>query len=129
MEEALRIELPARAESVAAIRNEVARRASDFGLELERLNALKVVVSEACGNVVRYAYDENEDGVIEVILFRREDELEVSVKDQGRGICPRSASVLPGLGMGLLLIGAMSSHFSMESRLGIGTELRIAVPI
>lgn len=94
------------------------------------LGDLKTVVSEACGNVVRYAYDEDEDnGTVEVVLALGGEEVEVFVRDEGRGICPRPDAVLPGLGLGLPLIGALSSRFVIDSRLGAGTEIRISVPI
>ena len=127
--EALRIELPATAESVAIIRDEVVSHAGELGLAPERLADLKTVVSEACGNVVRYAYEAEESGVLQVMLALGADQVEVSVRDEGGGIRPRPDAILPGLGLGLPLIGALSSRIQIDSRLGEGTELRVSIPI
>jgi anti-sigma regulatory factor (Ser/Thr protein kinase) len=127
----LRIELPARPENVAVIREEAVSHAGRLGMAPERLGDLKTVVSEACGNVVRYAYEEDERdaGTVEVVIALAGEELEVRVSDEGRGICPRPESVLPGMGLGLPLIGALSSRLVIDSRLGSGTEMRISIPI
>lgn len=126
----MRIRLPARPESVAAIREEAVSHGGRLGLAPERIDDLKTVVSEACGNVVRYAYDEDErkTGAVEVEIALVGEELEVRVCDEGRGICPRPESALPGMGLGLPLIGALSSRLVIDSRLGRGTELRISLP-
>jgi serine/threonine-protein kinase RsbW len=126
---ALRIELPARPENVALIREEVVSQASEFGMAPERLNDLKTIVSEACGNVVRYAYGDGEVGVVEVVLSAVGDQLEIAVRDGGRGISPRPDSVHPGLGLGLPLIGALSSRIRIDSQLGVGTEMQVSIPI
>lgn len=129
--EALRIELPARPESVAMIREETVAYAGRLGMPPERLDDLKTVVSEACANVVRYAYEEDErdSGTVEVVIVPAGEELEVRVSDEGRGICPRPESVLPGMGLGLPLIGALSSRLVIDSRLGGGTQMRIYISI
>ncbi len=128
--DALRIELPAIPQNVGVIRDEVVDRAGELGVAPERLDDLKTVVSEACGNVVRYAYgDDEEIGVVEVRLTVSGAQMEIAVRDDGRGISPRPESIHPGIGLGLPLIGAMSSRFCIDSRLGVGTEMLISIPI
>ena len=130
VEEARRIELSAEPEAVSRIRAEIGAYGSERGMAPERLADLKTVVSEACGNVVRYAYEENaENKPLEVTITTVGRELEVSVKDEGGGIRPNVKGKTPGLGLGLPLIGALSSHFHLRSRLGGGTELVMSVPI
>lgn len=130
VEEARRIELSAEPESVARIRTEVAAYGREHGMGPGQLVDLKTVVSEACGNVVRYAYEENADRKpLEVTITATGGELEVAVKDEGGGIRPHQKGQAPGLGLGLPLIGALSSHFHLRSRLGGGTELIVSVPI
>lgn len=130
VEEARRIELSAEPESVARIRAEVAAYGNEHGMAPGRLLDLKTVVSEACGNVVRYAYEQNADSKpLEVTMTATGGELEVSVRDEGGGIRPNVNAQAPGLGLGLPLIGALSSRFRLCSRLGGGTELIVSVPI
>jgi anti-sigma regulatory factor (Ser/Thr protein kinase) len=124
--EELRIEVPALPQNVALIRRKVEAHAQALGLAQRRIDDLKTVVSEACGNVVRYAYDDKEARrPLEVTLAVEEEALRITVQDQGKGI--RQAGP-PGsnTGLGLSLIAALSNGFSLHSRPGGGTQLRIS---
>jgi anti-sigma regulatory factor (Ser/Thr protein kinase) len=90
---------------------------------------LKTVVSEACANVVNYAYDEDVEGPLEVELEVDGEGLNVLVRDQGGGIRPRPEADVPSLKLGLPLIGALSRRFDLSSEAGRGTELRIVMPL
>lgn len=122
----LHIELPALPESVSEIRHRVEDHAETLGMSEARIADLKTVVSEACGNAVRYAYEDVDgSGPMEIAVEPVDGEIDVSVRDQGTGICPRPESDLQGLGLGLPLIGALSRSFCLRSEFGVGTELRI----
>jgi anti-sigma regulatory factor (Ser/Thr protein kinase) len=90
---------------------------------------LKTVVSEACANVVHYAYGDEGDGPLEVELLHGDAALTVFVRDQGEGICPRPDSDVPTMKLGLPLIGAISSRLRLTSERGRGTELEVEIPI
>ncbi len=122
--------MPAEAASVPKIRQRVREHAAGLGLAAEQVFDLTTIVTEACGNVVRYAYQGTAAGPLEVRVREEGDELDVRVRDQGQGICPRPEGGLQGVGLGLPLIGALSTTFCLRSKLGVGTELgiRIAVP-
>lgn len=122
------MQLPATPEAIPEVRQAVEARALEFGISEKSLYDLKTVVSEACTNVVRYAYDE-EPGPLEVELNPDEQSLRVLVRDRGCGIAPKVESDLPSLHMGLPLIGALSSRFVLSSERGVGTELEIHVPM
>jgi serine/threonine-protein kinase RsbW len=128
-EEPLRLALPAEPENVAVVRRAVAERGERIGLDQVGIDDLKTVVSEACGNVVRHAYPPSEAGSLEVEMNARGDAIELVVRDHGAGIRP--GPIDPGgLRMGLLLIGALSSSFTLSSARGRGTEvtMRLAKP-
>jgi serine/threonine-protein kinase RsbW len=127
----LLIALPAQPGSVAVIRQAVAERAHELGLDRQVVDDLRTVVSEACANVVLHAYpDEPEERPLEVDLARLEDGLRLTVRDKGCGIQPTTGSgEARGLRMGLLLIGALSSCFQLRSRRGGGTELTLLIPL
>jgi anti-sigma regulatory factor (Ser/Thr protein kinase) len=99
-------------------------------MSAQRIADLKTVVSEACGNAVRYAY-ENTDvaGRMEIDVERVDGQIDLSVRDRGTGVCPRPDSDLQGLGLGLPLIGALSQSFCLRSELGVGTELSVRIEI
>jgi len=125
----LSIALPAQPESVAVVREAVAERARELGLDRQVVDDLRTVVSEACANVVLHAYpDEREERPLIVDLARREDGLRLTVRDKGCGIQPAGSERARGLRMGLLLIGALSSCFQLRSRRGGGTELTLLIP-
>jgi len=126
----LSIALPAQPGSVAVIRQAVAERAHELGLDRQVVDDLKTIVSEACANVVLHAYpDEPEERPLEVDLARREDGLRLTVRDKGCGIQPTGGGRARGLRMGFLLIGALSSCFQLRSRRGGGTELTLLIPL
>jgi serine/threonine-protein kinase RsbW len=124
------IALPARPHNVGVIREAVAKRARELGLDRQAVDDLKTVVSEACANVVLHAYpDEPEERPLEVDLDCRKEGLRLTVRDQGCGIQPIRSRRVRGLRMGLLLIGALSSCFQLRSRRGGGTELTLLIPL
>lgn len=120
--------LPAIPKAVPTVRREVEIHALRLGISGRGLDDLKTVVSEACANVVRYAYDGEETGSMEVELAAVDEGLKVVVRDHGCGIAPKHDAD-PSLHMGLLLIGALSTRFTLSSERGAGTELEIHVPL
>lgn len=123
------MELPARAENVGLLRAEVSAQAAALGMSASGISDLKTVVSEACANVVHYAYDEDVEGPVEVELVPDGEWLNVFVRDRGGGIRPRLKADLPSLKLGLPLIGALSRRFELSSEAGRGTELKIVMPL
>jgi anti-sigma regulatory factor (Ser/Thr protein kinase) len=123
------MELPAQPDAVPKVRQEVEEHAIRLGISQKNLSDLKTVVSEACSNVVRYAYEDDEEGSLEVELIPAGDCLKVLVRDRGCGIAPKPDSELPSLHMGLPIIGALSSRFVLSSERGSGTQLEIHVPL
>lgn len=78
---------------------------------------------------MRYAYQGSPVGPLEVRMREEGDELDVRVRDRGRGICPRPEGGPQGMGLGLALIGALSKTFCLKSELGVGTELGIRIVV
>jgi anti-sigma regulatory factor (Ser/Thr protein kinase) len=124
----LRLELPARPESLADVRRAVVELARELGLGESVITNLAVVVSEACANVVKYAYRDGFEGLIEVEVIPAADILRVFVRDQGDGIRPQPESSIPSAKLGLPMIGALSRRFRLTSERGRGTELEVELP-
>jgi anti-sigma regulatory factor (Ser/Thr protein kinase) len=123
------MELPARAENVGLLRAEASAQAAELGMSASGVADLKTVVSEACANVVNYAYDEDVEGPLEVELVPEGECLNVFIRDQGGGIRPRPETDVPSLKLGLPLIGALSQRFDLSSEAGRGTELKIVMSL
>lgn len=124
----LQMKLPARAENVAVIRHALAGMAEQIGMDEAGLADLKTVVTEACTNVVVHAYP-NGDGPLLVEAEPDDEGLTVIVRDTGSGISPEADSDRASLKLGLSLIAALSSSFSISGGLDRGTEVMMRVPL
>lgn len=120
--------LPARSENVAVIRHALAGLAEEVGMDEPGLADLKTVVTEACMNVVVHAYD-GQPGPLLVEVRPDEEGLTVVVRDEGSGIRPRADIERDSLRLGLSLIAALSSSFSISGGIDRGTEVSMRVPL
>ncbi len=120
--------LPAKAENVAVVRHAIAGMAEQLGMDEAGLADLKTVVTEACMNVVVHAYPDG-SGPIEVEAEPDSEGLTISVRDHGAGISPQADSERASLKLGLSLIAALSTSFSISGGLGRGTEVTMRVPL
>ncbi len=124
----LQMKLPARAENVAVIRHALSGMAELIGMDETGVADLKTVVTEACTNVVVHAYP-NGDGPLLVEAEPDDEGLTVIVRDSGSGISPEADSDRASLKLGLSLIAALSSSFSISGGLDKGTEVMMRVPL
>lgn len=122
------LRLPAQPDSLAVVRQAVTGVAEVLGIGDDRLDDLKVAVTEACTNVVLHAYDDDR-GTMEVRAGREDDALVVTVLDDGSGIVPRAERTSPGLGLGLQMIAALADDVSIAANDGGGTAVRMAFRI
>lgn len=113
---------PAIAESVPRARAAVSDFARRAGMARDRLDGLRLAVSEAVTNVVRHAYPAS-SGSVAVTAGRAADEIWVLVSDQGRG--HQSPSPNPGLGFGLGIIAHECDELVIMERSEGGTEIRM----
>lgn len=120
--------LPAKSENVAVIRHALAGLAEGIGMDEPGLADLKTVVTEACMNVVVHAY-QGEPGPLSVEAIPDADGLIVVVRDQGTGIRPQADTDRDSLRLGLSLIAALSSSFSISGGIDHGTEVTMTVPL
>lgn len=124
----LQMMLPAKSENVVVVRHALAGLAERIGMDEPGLADLKTVVTEACMNVVVHAY-EGEPGPLSVEAEPDESGLTVVVRDEGAGIQPRVDAERDSLRLGLSLIAALSSSFSISGGLDQGTVVRMRVPL
>jgi serine/threonine-protein kinase RsbW len=120
--------LPAKSENVAVIRHALAGLAEEIGMDEPGLADLKTVVTEACMNVVLHAYG-GEPGPLNVEAEADPDGLTVVVRDEGAGIRPQANTERDSLRLGLSLIAALSSSFSISGGIDQGTEITMRVPL
>lgn len=118
----LSLTLPARAENVAVVRHAIGGLGEALDIDDQTLSDVKLAVTEACTNAVVHAYPESE-GPLEVAAYVSDDRLMLVVRDEGRGIVPRTDS--PGLGLGLPLIATLAEALELGSDDSARTEVRM----
>jgi anti-sigma regulatory factor (Ser/Thr protein kinase) len=114
--------LPAIPENVAIVRHAVGGVAETLGMDPIAVADLKTIVTEACTNAAVHAYGE-EGGPLEVQVIPDDAGMTVAVRDRGSGIRPRPDLEESRLRLGLPLIAALSTSFSISGGLGKGTEV------
>ena len=113
---------PAHPTAVARIRRGISDVARRCGADAETLTRVELAVTEAATNVVLHAYRGPEpEGHIHTTARAIRDELEVTIRDDGVGMCPHPES--PGLGLGLSLMAHEADRCEITAAPGGGTEI------
>ena len=131
------LEIPARAEFVALARLVVSSfAATSFGLADERIDDLKIAVSEACTNAIEAHGVVDIDERVLVRCAEEGDRMEVTVTDRGPGFDPGTLPEHPPVtdpdrlkferGLGIPLIRALVDEVEFSSS-GRGTAVRIVM--
>jgi anti-sigma regulatory factor (Ser/Thr protein kinase) len=96
--------------------------AASNGIDGKLLGDIGLVVSEAVGNVVAHAYENDDDdpGGVHIAADVEDSSLEIVVADDGLGIRDGESS---GLGLGLSLIADTCADFAIRERAQGGTEV------
>jgi len=118
----LSLTVPARAENVAVVRHAIGGLGEALAMGDQTLSDIKLAVTEACTNAVVHAYPDGE-GPLEVAAHIDDDQLLLVVRDEGRGIVPRTDS--PGLGLGLPLIATLAEALELGTDDQGRTEVRM----
>lgn len=113
---------PATPDSVPEARRDLTSLALTAGVAQERLDAIRLAVSEALTNAVLHAYPDAA-GAVHVTAAVASGELWILISDDGCGLESRTRR--PGLGLGLALIAQASDDFTVGPRSSGGVELRM----
>ncbi|HEY4828174.1 MAG TPA: ATP-binding protein [Solirubrobacteraceae bacterium] len=103
------LNLPCHASSVREARLAVAALARRAGMPDERIEDLRLAVSEAATNAIQHGVDGSGD--VSVNASVAQGELRVWITDKGGGMRPRPDS--PGLGLGLPIIASLTDHLEI----------------
>ena len=121
--DALNQSYPAVAEAVPLARRALTDVAALAGAGGERLEEIRLAISEALTNAVVHAYRGDEPGHFHVTAAVASGELWVLISDDGRGLHAWNDS--RGLGIGLSLISGLSDDFAIVTRATGGTEVQM----
>jgi serine/threonine-protein kinase RsbW len=107
--------LPAHARNIAVVRRALEAIAEELALPRRLVEDMRLAVTEACTNVVRHAYSNDEAdhaSALRVALLPEEQGMRVIVEDRGRGLGP--SPDIRGPGLGLPLIAALTSKLEVS---------------
>ena len=113
---------PAIPASVRLLRDAAVDFATTCGLSPEKLDAVRLAVSEAASNAVIHGY-RGDPGPVALTAWSVDRKLWVLVTDEGCGC--QTPPAAPGLGMGLALIASSCDEFTRLERADGGTEAQM----
>lgn len=109
----LAMSVPSTPEAVAEIRSAVCRFAQSRGFHDEKVEAIKLAVSEAVTNAVLHGYSDHPGQVTVVAELEDGGALQVVIADKGRGMLPHRGS--DGLGLGVPIMTTLADHVDVTS--------------
>jgi len=118
----VRLQLESSPETLALVRGALGGMAELLALDVELLDDLKTAVSEACNNVVMHAYGED-SGPLWVDLLVGDEEIEVRVRDKGKGIPVQAAADDRLQGVGIPIMRALAQQTAFRPLDDGGTEV------
>ena len=121
----LELTVAATSANVPLLRHATRAYLEDLGVEESTLNDALLAVTEACSNVVRHAYPDD-DGKMTLSGSVADHHVSLIVGDGGRGFTPRIDS--PGLGIGIPLISALAASVEIRASAAGGTEVAMTFP-
>ena len=133
-ESVVRLSFPAKADYLLLARLALSGIARELPVGDELLADLKLALTEACGNAVRHAYVNGEEGDVTVVFTIGEERLSMTVADRGEGVrapdSPHDAADAPPVplesGMGMPIIRAIVDELAVDSGPdGKGTQVRM----
>ena len=124
----VRLTIPARAEYITLGRLALSAIAGVRPFSDETLHDLKLALTEACTNSVKYAYEDG-TGSVDIVYELHGDRLAIEVGDSGSGFEPRQGSEngvdrLEEGGLGIAIIRALTDEVEIAERDGGGSRLR-----
>jgi serine/threonine-protein kinase RsbW len=123
------LSFPAKAEYITLGRLALTGLAKAQPMPEEALADLKVALSEACSNVVRHAYRDRRNGVVDISYELAAEQIAIEVADYGNGfaaseLMDEEGELTEG-GLGIAIIRALSDEFEVGKREdGGGVRLR-----
>jgi anti-sigma regulatory factor (Ser/Thr protein kinase) len=109
----LAISVASAPEAVAELRDAVCQFAQSRGFHDEKVEAIKLAVSEAATNAVLHGYSDDPGHISVVAELDESGALQVVVADTGRGMLPHRDS--EGLGLGVPIMTTVADHMDIIS--------------
>ncbi|MBP6738976.1 MAG: PAS domain S-box protein [Leptospiraceae bacterium] len=105
------------------------KRIEDFELNTKRLQPLAIIVNELITNIMKYAFNGRNNGIIIVTATILNKIVTLSIEDNGNGL-PESTSFTNSTGFGLMLVRGLTEQLNGKIRIerGNGTKIILEFP-
>jgi serine/threonine-protein kinase RsbW len=123
-------------QEIPTIRKDLTELQSLWSIPKSEMRQIRLIIEEIFSNVIRYAFSDSQEHMVEVLLKKTNDEISIQITDDGipfnpldhqPGISTDPASSVDG-GMGLTLIKTFSNSITYE-RVGSNNQLLITKKI
>jgi serine/threonine-protein kinase RsbW len=126
----LQLVLPADARLLPRTRRAIAEYLGEIGASREHVDDVILALDEACANVIRHAFPDADDATFRVVAEISDDEVEMSVEDEGVGFQPdlvdlRDSDGTGGRGLRMIRELMTSVEVRSPTELGVGTRLEM----
>jgi serine/threonine-protein kinase RsbW len=128
------LRLPSQSDNLAIIREFVAKVAKKVGFNSDEASKIELAVDEACTNVIKHAYTNNSNQIIDVQINVDRKKLSIIVSDRGKGFDPAKVK-LPDLGesikkgrkggLGICLIKTLMDKVDFQIKPGLKNQVKM----
>jgi len=128
------LKIPSQSDNLSIIRDVVSKVARRIGFNTDEASKIELAVDEACTNVIKHAYANNSNQMIEVSIKVDRKKLIIIVADKGKGFNPDEIK-LPDLnesikegrkgGLGLCLIKTLMDKVEFEIKPGFKNKVKM----
>ncbi len=102
----------------------IEKHIGEFILDSKRLSALGIIVNELLTNIMKYAFKDRTDGIINISASLTGNLVSITVQDNGVGI-PESINIENTTGFGLMLVGILAKQLKGTIRIERDNETRV----
>ena len=124
----MELQVPARSVYVGVVRMALGSVARQAGLDEEKVEDLRMAVSEACANLVLAGEDDADAGSLKLAWFDEGDRFIVEIAAEGTGPAPdpvRSPGEDDRLGMSVALLRSLVDEYTIEPMADGGVTARL----
>ncbi|WP_068775341.1 anti-sigma F factor [Paenibacillus sp. FJAT-26967] len=130
----MKLQFASKSENEAFARVAVASFISQLDPTMNELTDIKTVISEAVTNCIIHGYDNKPDGIVTITTEINDDEVFITVEDNGAGIEDleeakqplfTSKPELERSGMGFTIMENFMDEVDVISEIGTGTRIRM----
>ncbi|MFQ5706791.1 MAG: ATP-binding protein [bacterium] len=128
------LKLPSQTDNLEIIRDVVSKIAVKVGFEKDDVNKIELAVDEACANVIKHAYANDSNNLIEIAIQIDLKKMMVTVTDHGKGFEPEKVK-LPNMeeylkkfskgGLGLFLIETLMDKVDFKIKPGTKNQVKM----